>query len=537
MAQWAIKGEAGAGLNAAVRNVEDLGLTQAEIEFNALEPDLFTFEMPLIDNAGNSLDGAYHIPDVGQRVEVYKDGNRKFRGWCLLPKIVDGAVRVTVVGPGYFLFKDPLMSQRQGERDTATGANGQRPSYVFPTQGLRTSLVALNNAAVAAGVPMTTIADADIPDRMDATYNVPKTTLTGKSWGDGFTEMLQWCPDAVPWFYHEGAANPDLMLTRRGGAATMTLTRGTLMTRCEISPRIDLEVKRVELHYVTRNPATGKPRWARQHAGLAADNPAVLHKLQILPISGQDTADLVPPDDFDSVRLRTKAANFTSADVFKYDTVLKDAADRLGAFKGTLPTINNPGWHVILTGETGEFMRKDYGLKRRNLRVSQWVTGTYLSAGGLGGCAGYLRSIGRLNWDIGGSGGTNTFRLLVDFNVEAINLSYPKLTNVYKKWAFDYLTPPASLAENLKDAQTWVPWEGTVEIVGDEVTGDNHLNRKLRIANSLPEHATMDALLRSVKHDILNKRTTFTLGAPARLDFGSLMSRVKRQPADNIVYL
>jgi hypothetical protein len=47
----------------------------------------------------------------------------------------------------------------------------------------------------------------------------------------------------------------------------------------------------------------------------------------------------------------------------------------------------------------------------------------------------------------------------------------------------------------------------------------------------------MDTLARAVEHDIQRGRTTVELGAPARLDFGSLVARIRREPKDNIVYL
>jgi hypothetical protein len=124
-----------------------------------------------------------------------------------------------------------------------------------------------------------------------------------------------------------------------------------------------------------------------------------------------------------------------------------------------------------------------------------------------------------------------------DYQLETINQSWPTLTTVYKPWEYDFLTPPAGLAANLVAAQNWVPWEGPVTLVADDCSGDNLLPGKYHIANGYQAQADMGAMARAVEHDIMRGRTTVELGAPARLDFGSLVARIRRDPKDNIVYL
>lgn len=104
-------------------------------------------------------------------------------------------------------------------------------------------------------------------------------------------------------------------------------------------------------------------------------------------------------------------------------------------------------------------------------------------------------------------------------------------------WSYDFLNPPANLANNLRLAQNWVPWEGPISLIADQVSGDNLLNAKYNLIGTLTTCATMETLARNITHDIFNGRTTIDLGAPARADFGTLTSRVRRQPRDNIVNL
>lgn len=115
--------------------------------------------------------------------------------------------------------------------------------------------------------------------------------------------------------------------------------------------------------------------------------------------------------------------------------------------------------------------------------------------------------------------------------------AYTVAAEFVSRFTYDFLVPPAGLAAGLQAAQNWVPWEGPITLIADEVTADNLLAAKYNLAGTVAAAATMQTLARSVSHDIMGGRTTIDLGAPARADFGTLTSRIRRQPRDNIVYL
>jgi hypothetical protein len=125
----------------------------------------------------------------------------------------------------------------------------------------------------------------------------------------------------------------------------------------------------------------------------------------------------------------------------------------------------------------------------------------------------------------------------VDYTIPVINLSYPAKTTVRKKWDYDFLAPPSNLAENLRDAQNWIPWEGPVVILRPDLTGYNGLQRTFNLTNSHPDHDGMNAMVRSITYDIARNRVTWDLGAPARIDPGNLITKLRRSPQDNIVWL
>lgn len=115
--------------------------------------------------------------------------------------------------------------------------------------------------------------------------------------------------------------------------------------------------------------------------------------------------------------------------------------------------------------------------------------------------------------------------------------AYVVAAEFVSSWSYDFLIPPAGLADGLRLAQNWVPWEGPIKLISDDVSGNNLLNGKYNLLGTLTPCATMATLARNITHDIFSGRTTIDLGAPARADFGSLTSRIRRQPRDNIVTL
>ena len=79
--------------------------------------------------------------------------------------------------------------------------------------------------------------------------------------------------------------------------------------------------------------------------------------------------------------------------------------------------------------------------------------------------------------------------------------------------------------------------EGNVTLVADEVSGVNRLGRKLNILGGHPDHASMNAMIRRVNYEIGRGRWTISPGTPARTDYGTLVSRIRREPSDNIVWI
>lgn len=557
-----INGESGKSLNATVRSPQSLLIDSWALTHESLAEDTFTWTAKLDAPDGSGT----IIPDPGQIVEVFQDGVRRFRGHAALPRYSLDSVTVQVNGPWWWMQRVPISSPQTD----GVGATEDRTTFVFPTQSIRTSIITLIDRAVALGIPISR-------GTVSSAYSVPKVTLSNMTFGAALAELMRWMPDAVAWFDYTGST-PALNVTRRADMTALTLTVGTNnVEQARIYPRLDQEVKRVELNYVDRNLTTGRTRYQKQAYGTN-----VLGKLQIVPISGPEIAAFLPKDDFDSVAVQTVPWNaITDAFVLQRDSGLASIQASVGGVYGSLEE-SFLYWTGASSDQKTQVIARVPGIRRssdtgsgfpaatNHLVVSptplpEWaqkklgaipvtITGTWVASwkDSLRGVnsrwsatfeamtAGATLYVGK--WENGAETGS-TKDYTVDWLARPIrvtgyliNTAYSSLTTIYKDWDYDYLTPPDGLAQGLQEAQDWVPWEGPVTVVGDEPALTNQLNRKLRVSNAHPDAAAMDALIRSITKDSRG-RTTYQLGSPTRTDYGSLVNRIRREPADNIVYL
>jgi hypothetical protein len=553
---WYLKGEAGKTLDATARLLSALNITSCVLTFQSLAGDSLTWTAATADATGAGT----IVPDVGQVVELYWNSTRKFRGHVTAPRMGSKQITITVEGPWWWLDRTNLT---QVQTD-ATGATAERASYVFESQSLATSIAALIARAITNGVPMTAGTVATM-------FDVPKITLTEQSCANALATLLSWCPDALTWFDYS-TSPPTLNVTRRGAVSAVTYTVGTDAVEIgELSPRLDLEVARNEIHYVTRNATTGKPAWASQASGTD-----VAGKRQIVTVSGPEIVDYLPKDDFETYDAQTAATYISAALVAQRDPGLKAIATTWGAVPGNIYdrfgsyyTSYAPGAYngralqyktfdpltildsagKAVAGMAGKFLLLTTDPPEWAMTllggIPVTITGTWLAYNTTGIAVGTAESgiaAGGSAEMVGWVSATSTEHYYIAYRKFSINAvlitdQYAALTTIYKPWDYTYVTPPAGLAAALVAAQAWVPWEGPLTLVADDCSGDNLLPYKYNLAAALTPCATMAALAKGISHDLQRGRTTIDLGAPARVDFGSLVSRVRSEPKDNIVYL
>lgn len=591
MTGWSIKGESGKALDATERALSSLPADTASLTLSVLESDVFEWSAVTADAAGTGV----IIPDAGQLVEVFHDGTRRFRGHVTIPRVTTKALKVRAEGPWWWLRQIMLSSSQQD----GTGSSADRASYVFPTQALSTSITALLTRA--ALLSRSDAGDASTAKfavgSIDTIFSFPRITLAEQSFAQALAELLSIGPDAVAWFDYSGTGLPVLNVTRRGNMSSQTYAIGTAaVEEIDLSPRLDLQVGHVAVQSVSRRTTDGKTQWVLDEAGTAAPG-----KNQIVVVSGPEVNDILPKDSYDSFQCQTialptdgvavgtlstasshTATSITSAlktFVFENDETIATIIREF--FGGSAPSelaLSNGGRFLVSGYPTGNLNgAPSFFFDRPNLISKEDPSGLYIvisadrvpewakTENGLTVIDATLTSFVRytLNhsqtapdwWDevvrrgvwscVGYPANTGDtvgyYQRNIAFQssipVQLISASHGTLATIYRQWDYDYLSPPDGLAADLLAAQNWIPWQGFIVSVADDVDGASGLNLKTNVTGTLTDCATMAALSKSVIYEIMRGRKTLNLGAPARTDYGTLANRFRRHPKDNIVYL
>jgi hypothetical protein len=107
---------------------------------------------------------------------------------------------------------------------------------------------------------------------------------------------------------------------------------------------------------------------------------------------------------------------------------------------------------------------------------------------------------------------------------------------LYQEADYSFIAPPANFASNLLASQNFTPYEGQITLVEDTAGGTRYRGCKVNVSGSLPALSTMGALVAAETIDIGTGITTIDLGTPPRLDYRSLVDRIRKTPQDNIVF-
>jgi hypothetical protein len=107
----------------------------------------------------------------------------------------------------------------------------------------------------------------------------------------------------------------------------------------------------------------------------------------------------------------------------------------------------------------------------------------------------------------------------------------------YRKEDYLFISPPAGLAQFLKECQDYVPHEGSVTLVQEDVGGTRFTGSTISISNSLSEYSSMRALVKSETLTVEDGQTTISLGQADRLDYRTLVDRIRKTSQDNIYYV
>lgn len=577
---WTIQGQSGKTLDATTRTLEALAIDSARVDLKSLETDQLTLTIAPKDATTAT------IPELGQTVTLFRDGTRFFHGHVIdNPVTIAGteqAVSVVVAGPWWWLDRINLTSTKTD----GTGATAERLSFVFGTTSggvnLKTAIESLIDRAIALGAPMQRGSVATF-------FQVPRITLNQSTCAQALAELIRLVPDTMAAFDYS-TSPPTLNITRRGTASVETLTVGTSpVETINIRPVYEMKVDRVDLDYVTRD-TQGRTQFANQGSGTVTTG----RNLR-LNISGPELDTFLPNDLFDSYQIQTsdvsgtafnsfivnadstlaaakKASGLTSLPVSVADAVTYSYAGgwryssggtcgpnfSLGTFAATTAplsfldeagnTVSTTGKKVIITEDPPEWVTQELGLTFQKIRIVgdvsyfrqiRAMSCAFGSDGPVTNEPAWASSINFYNSVGGYIGGGQVINKFYRFEVNAylVNATYATLTTVYRPADYTFLTPPSGLAANLKAAQDFVPYAGTIDLVEQDAGGDSYMGKVVNISGSFSAYSTMKALVSGVSMDLKAGQTTIELGTPPRLDFRSFTDRIRRTPQDNIEYL
>jgi len=539
---WTIAGQAGASFGADPIPVTAALMGDPVLDLKSFDVDTFTWQRTPLSMA----------VDYGQAITLYRNGTRVFTG------IVDrkpvrytreGGARgsVVVVGPMWWLSETKIL-------DTVTdgtGATSDQSEIKFPTGDLRAMVQRLLDLATAKGLPIR-------KGTIDPMFEVMALRYRNTSYLSGLLDLMRQVPDAASWVDYSGEGLPTLNISRRPTMATKTIRLGVDdVDSFELVGRRSLKPSGVSVRYASKD-SLNRTVYGEQVSG-ATDRQSVV------VVSGPALERWTPPENPDTVQIRTLDLNSTNQDLFYA------AAPELASLAAQY---GGPLYVVMTTAGTGSIPSGGGWLVTTIPTVESWTIDGVQQATGTGALPyaiveGQLPSwwketgnatqkvtvTRRFNVAVPNGAPASTHQLAsslalasynfgsvtvyfadVTINVDAIPVSYPTLTTVVRPAAYEFLTPPAGYAENLFAAQNWLPYDGTVSL-NPGVEWDRWLAKRLNIENAEPELATAGALIQGQSLRLLTGSMTLRCGAPERASAATLMARTLQYGNDNLTTL
>ena len=554
-------------------------MDQTEVSFEALRVVSATLDLEGLDGdrlrwrtelRGADFAGVI-LPEPGQVVELFQNGIRIFRGHVSDVRhrhrqsngSSAGSVDVEVEGPEYFMARIALTD---GLVEDQAGNQSERAIVRFSEGRIDQHLATLLERSAVLGVPID-----DASNGLEETYLVPPLSFSVSSCWDVLVELLRWVPDSI-FFWDYSGALPRARMVRRDAAPVLNYQVGQEpLTGFELVPRIEKEVNQVVLPFARRDEQ-GRVLWDRQESGDQGDN----LRRQLVTVSGQENDTFLPIDLADTTELRTMPLRPDYSFVLQRDGRLQDVGSpalRLGPETFTFRSTRRPLSQGATFRTNGVLAPRAIGDQNQNLNgfyllesgdIFDWVRtqlGITLVSGTLTGLA-YLDHTGDddppefvqdLNMPllnsgfVGGSGsfpggrdGVRHRVYVYEFSIPArfIDQEFEDSTTLFRAPEYGFVFPPEGLADNLRAAQSFVPYEGEVSLASrNEFNPSFILGRKARLAGSLPEYEAMDALVQGVSMELDEGSARVRLGSPDRLSFRNLAERFSVSGQDNIVPL
>lgn len=581
------------GLDETERSFEEMGFLGWDLKFQSLADDTFSYTKRTENAKGKGT----IVPVDGQELKIFHNGIRRFKGWVVKPKLDLSMLSITAYGPWYFATRIALSGDSlDGSGDKVPRSTYGFPEQGMQ-ETFRTLIHRAYQMGVPWRGLLASSTESEINDRIANMFTFGKTTLSNMSFAAAISYFMENVADAVAWFDYTTDGAPELIISRRSATASgrrstmeatsyaVGATGSTRVSSAPIYPRIEQKVAAVRINYAQRQLGKDEPLWSTQRAGasdtaLDADEKKK-RRVHIITFSGPESVDYTPAEKQESAMIRTmadeqpwkndnvafseyvaqRASNIAGliATNGRYGGVGRfvsgytgwsaDYAKHIGYDFG-MPRILNPdgtkaptaGRYLLLSNDEPEWFRIA-PVKARKVRVVgtwigiwTWEDTDFRPPAGWE--AWYEAAAKKARWwqYEDGSRDYKWFAIPFDFEGVTVSVSHPTKTKVWKPLEWDYYPPPANLADNVFDAENWLPFEGPVTIRRPDLNGFNGLQRKFNLTNAHPDYSDMNALVRSVSYRGPNT-VVWDLGAPARIDSAGLVNKMRRSRQDNIKWL
>lgn len=556
---WEISGEEGKRFGPDRRLASEVS-RDVLLSFESLQPDRASWSV-----SGKLADlSDLALPELGEELVFWRNGARRFRGVVTSVPVQisadDVAAQVTIEGAHWWLEKTPLSVP---ETD-AEGKTLERAEIAFSGGNLAGSFERLFDLAKEAGLPVSLGGLAGL-------FEVPQVTVSEGSFAEALAELVRLIPDAMTWWDYSGEV-PAFRLTRRGSAEVLELAYGGgVLESARLAPRLGLETEEVVVQFAERG-LDGEVRFRQQRAGAGSAT-----RRQVVVTSGEALADILPPDPIDGVTLNT-AEMFNDLNSFVLSSVKAfwpfwiDLQDR---FSGDIPVGALTLFRWLVTdsdstryedGRTPEYYLADgsevdpatddprHAILTPREDLPEWLSdvlefeevtlsGTFLitfttaAVSNFPDWVKFLISGATFGERVIG-GGNVDFYLFYDVEVPlaAVRAGVGPLTSAefFKPLAYQFNAPPPGFAEELRQAQGFLPYEGDLSVVEEVAGGVNPFGKVVNVSGALDEWRNARALVQGVELNLADGRQSIRCGAPARLSFSDLVTRLRASSRDNV---
>jgi hypothetical protein len=557
---WTISGQAGKVVGPNIYTLEQLQAQGLDVDFQTLASDTASWSVWL----RTPEEAGALVPELGQTITIFRNAVRYFTGTVTRRRLrMDGAgmrAEVVVEGPWWYLKQIFLSSEMPDQ----SGTSKERSAFVLDAGSPRQHIIALLSRAVALGAPIS-------GGGVASCFPIPRLSLRNIPFSEAFAEVMRWVADGHMYFdYHTAPLDfPKLCMQRRTPATRYTLTPAAgIVTSIDVQPRLDLQVDQVHVMYAKRSTVNDErvTTWEAYSAGVAQTG---LPRRQPVLTSGPELDTFLPPSFTDSVKVKSSEINFSSTRLYEAldDRIRASGVNLIATGSYTKPTrypsviftapslgivIKVPGGgqipsrfaYYLTEGDTKDWFAAD-GIETLKVKVTATVFygfATWLLTGEEPSLSTAEKSLGGQNYNYLtlADGLLHNNRIMSyesSIDVTLVTKEWKVPTTIIRKEDYFFINPPATLAADLLASQNWLPYEGQVSYVSEDILAGSAVGGVLNIAGLMPETTNMRAMISGHRVRVATGEITYTLGSPARLAYRDLVNRFRQNGADNVVFL